>query len=68
VYEGILSLKRIKVQYINDMVCHKGGAAGVAPNSTVFIYDTPGRKVDPIAHCTYVVEWHHPAACPSKAS
>ena len=50
-----------------DMVCDKGGAAGAAPNSTVFIYDTPGRKVDPIAHCTYVVEWHRPAACPSKA-
>ena len=50
-----------------DMVCDKGGPAGAAPNSTVFIYNTPGRKVDPIAHCTCVVEWHHPAACPSKA-
>lgn len=47
-----------------DMVCAKGKAAAhAAPNATMFIYDTPARKIDPIPGCAYVVEWHHPAAC-----
>jgi hypothetical protein len=52
-----------------DMVCDEGAPATAPPNATVGIYDSPARKVDPIPGCTYVVEWHHPAACrpPTKA-
>ena len=46
-----------------DMVCDKGGSLLAPPKPTMYIYDTPVRKVDPIPPCTYVVEWSHPAAC-----
>jgi alpha-L-fucosidase len=48
-----------------DMVCDKTTtAANAAPNGTMFIYDTPARKVDPVPGCTYRVVWRTPAACP----
>ena len=48
-----------------DMVCDKtASVAGAAPNGTMFIYDTPARKVDPVPGCTYRVVWRTPAACP----
>ena len=48
-----------------DMVCDKSGLPSAPPNATMVI---PGRKVDPIPTCTYVVEWHHPAACATTIS
>jgi hypothetical protein len=47
-----------------DMVCDKGASATATPNGTMFIYDSPARKVDPVAGCTYRVVWRTPAACP----
>ena len=50
-----------------DMVCDKSAPLSSPPNTTMSIYNTPARSTDPIPACTYVVEWHHPAACPSMA-
>ena len=47
-----------------DMVCDRSASANAGPNSTMFIYEQPPRKVDPVALCTYRVVWRTPAACP----
>jgi|EP01043_Picozoa_sp_COSAG02_P014793 diketogulonate reductase-like aldo/keto reductase len=47
-----------------DMVCDKSASANAGPNTTMFIYEQPPRKVDPVAICTYRVVWRTPAACP----
>ena len=46
-----------------DMICDKAVPATNPPNGTMFIFDTPPRKADPIAPCTYLVQWRTPAAC-----
>ena len=59
---GCVASKGRILQY--NMVCCQTCAASAPPNSTMIIPGTIPNTT--IASCTYVVEWHHPAACASK--
>jgi len=59
---GCVASKGRILQY--NMVCCQTCAASAPPNSTMIIPGTIPNTT--IASCTYVVEWHHPAACAPK--